>query len=90
MVQTMAKHDKIFTVTILRDMFVTRTNDISASVEFSIRFHSEMFHAKPPNAPSVVDLELPCRFIWRPGDRISAAPAILNMRPCRCVNGVTV
>ena len=43
-----------------------------------------------PNAPSVVDLELPCRFIWRPGDRISAAPAILNMRPCRCVNGVTV
>ena len=48
MVQTMAKHDKIFTVTILRDMFVTRTNDISASVEFSIRFHSEMFHAKPP------------------------------------------
>ena len=43
-----------------------------------------------PNAPSVVDLESPCRFIWRPGDRISAAPAILNMRPCRCVNVVTV
>ena len=47
MVQTMAKHDKIFIVTILRAMFATRTNDISASVEFSIRFHSQMFHAKP-------------------------------------------
>ena len=44
----------------------------------------------PQNAPSVVDLESPCRFIWRPGDRISAAPAILNMSPCGCVNGVTV
>ena len=48
MVQTMAKHDKIFTVTILRAMFATWTYAISESVELSIRFHSEMFMQNPP------------------------------------------
>ena len=36
-----------FTVTTLRAMFATRTYDSRAFVESSVRFHSEIFYAKP-------------------------------------------
>ena len=36
-----------FTVTTLRVTFATRIYDFSASVVSSVRFHSEIFHAKP-------------------------------------------
>ena len=52
MVQTRAKHDKIFTVSILRAMFATRTNDISAiriqhnDLLQSIRFPAHSNHLR--------------------------------------------
>ena len=80
-------------------MFATQTYDISASVESSVRFHSEIFHSKPKEfiVPQTdhpwEDIQSPGGLIvriWPPGDRVSAAPAILNMRPRRFVKGVTV
>ena len=63
-VLTMPSHDvwqtwpkpwqKCFTVTILRAMFATRTYDISASVESSTRFPSEIFYAKAAKAKDFI------------------------------------
>ena len=80
-------------------MFATRTYDISASVESSVRVHSEIFWQNLKNslvAKRTIHgkvFESPSGFIgciWRLCDRVSAAPAILNMRPRQCVTGVTV
>ena len=46
MAHTMSKHDKTFTVTILRSMFATRTYDISASVDRQSAFIPKHFIPK--------------------------------------------
>ena len=42
-----------FTVAVMKAVFASRTYDISASVESSVRFHSEIFYAKPKESRNI-------------------------------------